>query len=107
VRRLRSAGHDSRDGALHEELDQAFQWFDDNLEAPKRFSRSERRHANGTAISWFKDSAVECVSQLRTICRVLDAHGIPTEMLTSSRPGYIVFEDQQQVAAVPFSDTPT
>jgi hypothetical protein len=101
--RLRRSGELPRE--LHEDLEIALNWFDENLKAPDRFTRGERRHAKGMAISWFKDSAVDCVRQLRTICRVLDEHGIPTEMLTSTRPGYVVFEDQQQIAAVPFSDT--
>jgi hypothetical protein len=59
------------------------------------------------AIGWFKDSAHDYLRQMRTVCRVLNEHGIPTEMLTTDRPGYIVFEDTFQVAAVPFSDTAT
>ena len=41
------------------------------------------------------------------MCRILNEHGIRTEMITSARPGYIVFEDEHQVAAVPFKETTT
>ncbi len=92
---------------LHAELEVALKWFDEHLEAPDRLTRGPRRHARGMAISWFKDSADDCVSRMRAICHVLDECGVPTEMLTSARPGYIVFEDRQQVAAVPFAETST
>jgi hypothetical protein len=92
---------------LHKELDRALKWFGKQLTIPERFTRGPRRGEAGMAISWFKDSAEDCVSRMRTICRVLEEHGIATEMLTTDRPGYIVFEDEQQVVAVPFSDTPT
>jgi hypothetical protein len=92
---------------LHEQLDQALSWLDSHLKIPERFTRGNRRGAAGLAISWFKDSADEYIRQMRTICRVLNEHGIPTEMITSERPGYVVFEDGCQVAAVPCSDTTT
>ena len=36
---------------------------------------------------------------------ILDAHGIHVEVVTSRRPGYVVYEDRHQIAAVPFADT--
>jgi hypothetical protein len=92
---------------LHEQLDEALNWLDDKVGIPDRLTRGNRKHANGMAISWFKDTARDCIRQMHTICRLLDEHGIPTEMITSERPGYIVFEDRCQISAVPFSDTVT
>jgi hypothetical protein len=92
---------------LHEQLDQALTWLDAHLKIPDRFTRGRRKGEPGLAISWFKDSAEDYIRQMRAVCRILNEHGIPTEMITSHRPGYIVFEDQCQIAAVPFSDTAT
>jgi hypothetical protein len=92
---------------LHDQLDQALTWLDAHVEAPDRFTRSNKKDKPGLAISWFKDSAHDCLQRMRTVCRVLNEHGIPTEMITSDRPGYIVFEDDWQIAAVPFADTST
>lgn len=92
---------------LHERLDEALIWLDDNLTAPERFSRGKRKGDAGLAISWFKDSAQDYIAHMRTVCHVLDQQGIPTEILITDRPGYIVFEDDHQVAAVPFSETAT
>jgi hypothetical protein len=92
---------------LHEQLDKALTWLDAHLKVPVRFTRGNRKRGPGLAISWFKDSAHDYIRHMRVICQVLNECGIPTEMLTTDRPGYIVFEDDCQIAAVPFSDTTT
>jgi hypothetical protein len=38
---------------------------------------------------------------------ILEAHGVVVERIRTQRPGYIVYEDEHQVAAYPFADTPT
>jgi hypothetical protein len=38
---------------------------------------------------------------------VLEKYGHPVTMLTESRVGYVVYEDELQVVAEPFSDTQT
>ncbi len=80
-------------------------WFDDYLGVPDKFSRRARRDAGRIAISWFKDAAREHVSRMHALCLVLKGQGTVIEMLTTPRPGYIVFEDDHQVAAIPFADT--
>ena len=39
--------------------------------------------------------------------RLKERYGIEVEIITTTRPGYIVYEDRFQVAAYPFADTPT
>ena len=41
------------------------------------------------------------------MCRILNEQGVRTEMITSPRPGYVVYEDEHQIAAIPFSETAT
>jgi hypothetical protein len=89
------------------ELRSVREWFNENLDKPLRFSRSRKSGAASKAISWFKSSAVEHVRRMHAICRILEEHGIQTEMITTARPGYIVFEDEFQVAAEPFAETRT
>lgn len=36
------------------------------------------------------------------LARVLRTHGVAIKMLKTSRPGYIVYEDEFQVCAEPF-----
>ena len=90
-----------------EELNSLRSWFNENLHLPDRFSRSRKSRAAPKAISWFKSSATEYVSRMHSICRILNQHGVTTEMITSTRPGYIVFEDKHQIAAEPFAETTT
>jgi hypothetical protein len=90
-----------------EELKAIYKWFETHLKVPRRFSRSRRPGAASKAISWFKSTATEHVSRMQAICRILEEHGIKTEMITTGRPGYIVFEDEFQVAAEPFVETMT
>lgn len=88
-------------------LEDAYGWFKQTLTVPGRLSRSTKPHARRVALSWFKDSAVEHIGRMRTLATLLSAHGYPVEMLRTIRPGYIVYEDDLQIAAEPFSDTPT
>jgi hypothetical protein len=90
-----------------EELTAIRKWFSQHLDAPDRFARGQRKHAAPKAISWYKSSATEYVSRMHDLCRILNEHGVTTEMITSARPGYVVFEDEHQIAAVPFAETAT
>jgi hypothetical protein len=80
-------------------------WLNRNLRVPRRFSRSRRRHAQKKAICWFKDAAERPLSKVRQIASILERYEIQTKMLKTNRPGYIVYEDDAQVAAIPFRDT--
>lgn len=82
-------------------------WFNRELERPERFSRSTRPHAHKAALSWFKPDAVEHITKMRELAAILTMHGYAVEMLRTARPGYVVYEDEHQIAAEPFSDTPT
>jgi hypothetical protein len=41
---------------------------------------------------------------MRELAALLETSGVHTRMITTRRPGYIVYEDSHQVAAVPFRD---
>ncbi|MDN5940368.1 MAG: hypothetical protein L0H94_00680 [Nitrospira sp.] len=96
-------------GELREhELDvmrELHQWFNVQLEKPTTFSRSSKPHAMDKAISWFKDSALEHIERMREIVAILEEHGVHVEILQTDRPGYVVYEDDFQIAAEAFRDT--
>jgi hypothetical protein len=101
---------EDRGDLSHEEqqlFDQVYAWFRKHLRKPRSFTRSSKPHAKLVAISWFKDTATEHIRRMRALASILDSHGVQVEMLATARPGYIVYEDDFQVAAEPFSDTPT
>jgi hypothetical protein len=81
-------------------------WFATHLPVPDRFSRSRRPHAHGNAVCWLKADAAEYADKMRALAAILEGHGFVTQMLRTQRPGYVVYEDDYQVAAVPFRDTP-
>ena len=89
------------------ELTEQLAWFDANLAVPTRFSTSRYPRAMNTAISWVKASAKEHVRRLRLLVALIEeARHIRIEELRTDRPGYIVFEDDHQVVAFPFAETP-
>jgi hypothetical protein len=77
-------------------------WFNRHLPVPGRFARSRRPSACKRAISWFKPTAGECLDRMQALAAVLHGHGRAVERLTTDRPGYVVYEDDDQVVAEVF-----
>ncbi len=84
-------------------------WFNKNLPTPPDFETYDGNPTKRAraALSWFRDSASECVERIRELVVILENHGFSVRMLTTERPGYILYEDAFQVLAKPFADTPT
>jgi hypothetical protein len=78
-------------------------WFDHNMKRPSRFAWSNRPNAPRRAITWLKMSAKEHVNQMRQLVSLLEHKDIDVEELRTDKPGYVVYEDEFQVAAIPFS----
>jgi len=79
-------------------------------EVHRRFSRSAskgyyRRATKG--IAWFRDDAVEHISRMFELKRVMEANGHSVHVVRENRVGYIVYEDDVQVIAELFADTRT
>jgi hypothetical protein len=88
-------------------LEALLDWFRKHLDAPLRFNRSRRPGRRNKAISWFKPTALEHIRNMREIVGILEDHGIQVRTIKIARPGYVVYEDEYQVAAEPFSDLPS
>jgi hypothetical protein len=88
-------------------LETIYGWFKKHLEKPTRLAISSRHHGKQQALSWFKDTAADHIAKMRELQEVLDRYGMSVEMITAKRLGYVLYEDEFQVAAYPFSDTPT
>lgn len=80
-------------------------WFGKNLKTPDKFVRSKNPNAKEKALSWFKDSAKEHISKMREMAELLKNHGISVRMIRENRIGYVVYEDEFQIVAMPFDDT--
>lgn len=94
-------GHDQ------ESYQEISDWFRKNLRKPRSFTRSSKPNAKNVALSWFKDSATHHIRKMHGLAQILIAHDVIVDVLRSERPGYLVYEDEFQVAAEPFSETPT
>jgi hypothetical protein len=89
-------------------LSEIVAWFRAQLPFPERVARSRRPNGHHAAVSWFKESATEHIMMARELAAILEAHDVRVEMLTTARPGYVVYEDDFQVLAEPFrSEHPT
>ena len=104
-----------RDEATVDEQDRrvlkdSLEWFEKNLPEPTRFNRSKskgyyRRATRG--IAWFRDTAKDCILRMHRIKKILEKRGHQVKLLRETRVGYIVYEDDLQVVAEPFSQTRT
>ena len=105
ARKLRLTG--SLSDADYDHLEDIRAWFNQNLEKPTRLALSPRPHAKDQAISWFKDTATRHIAKMREFQEILERQGLVVEMIKTDRPGYVLYEDEFQVAAYPFSETRT
>lgn len=88
-----------------EQHDLIYEWFKKNLEKPTRFTTSKAPcyRKKNRAISWFKDSAHEHLNRIRSLVAILENHDVAVQMLKTNRVGYVVYEDEYQIVAEPFS----
>ena len=89
------------------ELDELLRWFEENLPQPTRFVKTTSKghyRREPVAISWFKDDAAECIGRAWRLVWLLERNGRTIETIRTTHPGYVTYQDEQQVTAIPFSD---
>lgn len=110
---LQVAGQLSQDplvpASVQVEIKKICEWFNENLSAPNRFSKSRakgqyRRRTKG--LSWLKPTATEHVAKAFELGNLLEGQGCMIEVLKAHRVGHVVYEDKHQVVAEPFATTP-
>lgn len=79
-------------------LREILNWFSQNLPVPQKFDTDG-------AIFWFKSDARECTRKAWELVLALRRHSLEVDMLRTRRPGYVIYEDELQVGAIPFRDT--
>jgi hypothetical protein len=82
-------------------------WFNQHLDKPTRLAISSRHHGKQQALSWFKDTATKHIAKMRELAEMLERYGVSVEMIKAKRLGYVLYEDEYQIAAYPFNETPT
>jgi len=76
-------------------FDEQERWFRTNLKRPKALD-------DPAAILWFKSTATEHITRMRALAALLDHKDTPVAAFETDKPGYVVYEDAHQVAAIPF-----
>lgn len=102
------ARRDEIDAETRRRAEEMLAWYRKHLPIPKRFNRTTskgRSPRSGIAISWFKPTAAEHLVKAHEMAALLSENGYPIDILKSSNPGYVTYEDDYQVVAEPFSDT--
>lgn len=89
----------------HDMEKEIYAWFKKNLKVPKVQSSNSNYHTNPRAISWFKSSASQHIDKMRQYIQILESHDLKVKQLSTTRPGKIVYEDEHQIAAIPFNNT--
>ena len=54
--------------------------------------------------SWFREDSAECIDRVWQMVGLLKRSGVAVELIRTTQPGYVTYEDEQQVTAVPFAD---
>jgi len=84
------------DPSLRARLASLLDWFADHLHAP---SLEEPR-----AVFWFHGRRNACTRRIWELAWLLYELGEHPRLLKARRPGYVVYRDRHQVAAMPFRD---
>ena len=86
------------------QLNALLEVFNNELDVPGCYGdtsvRWQRRYR---AICWFKTQSREFISQMWTVAKFMKCHGVQMKLLRTTLPGRVLYEDEHQVAAVPFS----
>ena len=75
-------------------------WFAQALPTPPNSDDLDPK-----AIYWFKDGVGELRQKVWELAQLLRSHGVHVELIKTQKPGYVIYEDEFQVAALPFRDT--
>jgi hypothetical protein len=80
-------------------LKEVFDWLNNHLPCPP--FQSKRRSGEWTrdAVSWFRAEAQEPIRRLWDIVAILKEHGVPVRLVTTDKPGKIVYQDRYQIVA--------
>ena len=88
-----------------EALNNLKKWFKKNLVAPHVLASESNYYNEPMAISWFKSTSKIHIEKMREYTQILESHGFYVTQLVTKLPGKILYEDEYQIAAIPFNNT--
>ena len=82
-----------------ERLEAIFDWFNEHLPCPPFGKNLGSGEWTRDAVAWFRPEAKGPVGRMWDIVAILKEHGVAARMVTTDKPGRIVYEDAFQVVA--------
>jgi hypothetical protein len=80
-------------------------WFNMHLPEPLRFTKRRVSSGANVALSWFKSTATDHIDKARELAALVESCGHRVSMIKETRIGYVTYEDEYQIVAIPFRDT--
>jgi hypothetical protein len=97
ARLLRDAGklYDYESGRL----EAIYDWLNEHLPCPPFDKKLRRGEWTRDAVAWFRADAKGPIQRMWDIVAILREHGITVRIVSTERPGKVVYEDEYQVVA--------
>jgi len=76
-------------------------WLDENLALPGQFLHGGSKARGQPGLSWFKPVATGHIKQMHQLKLALEVCGVHVEVLKTTRPGRIIWQDEHQLVAEP------
>ena len=83
-------------------LNSAFDWLNSNLPCPPFRQKLSSGKWTRDAVCWFHPNATEPIDRIWDIVAVLREYGSLVRLVTTKKPGTIVYQDKYQVVAETF-----
>ena len=80
-------------------LEEIFAWFNQHLPCPPFRAKFCSGEWTPNAVCWFRDRAGEPLRRAWDIVAILKEHGTNVRLVTTVRPGKVVYHDRFQVVA--------
>jgi hypothetical protein len=91
---------------IRDEVTRELNWFDENLDAPRKLGRTAGRFGPVWGLCWFRPEAREAINRARYVGWLLTDVGHPVAGLKRDDPGEIIWQDDCQLVAKPPRDLP-
>jgi hypothetical protein len=89
------------DADAHAELRIVLDWLQKNVTTPDIFDMPR----NLKGVCWFKDSQIEVIAKVSSIFPIMRSNGFDIRETRSSNPGEIIYEDIDQIVAIPWPES--
>lgn len=80
-------------------LEEIYAWLNTHLPCPPFQRKLRSGKWSNDAVSWFRDDAKEAMKRIWDVVALLREHGVAVRLVTTDKPGKIVYEDEFQIVA--------